>query len=120
MSVQDFVSELQPWERSALALASRNFEARREIDPPLVIDDWHFIIAAEANLICGVVTPRGQGSRIVTVVIVGADPDRGRLYTIVGWLELGASANPPRDIQSELDLLEREAVELRDVLLGRA
>lgn len=116
MSARDFVADLPPWERRELARAARAFEA----DPAgeaLLLDDWQLIIAAEVNLIAGWVAPSGQGARLITVVIVGADPERGRVYTVVGWLILGASADRVSDLPGELQLLESEAQELRDALL---
>lgn len=116
MSAGDFVAGLPPWERREIERAARAFEADPEGEP-LLLDDWQLIIAAEVNLIAGWVAPSGQGTRLITLVIVGTDPERGRVYTVVGWLILGASMDCVSDLPGELQLLESEARELRDALL---
>jgi hypothetical protein len=116
MSARNYVEDLPSWERRELERAARAFEAGRKGEV-LLLDDWQLIVAAEVNLIAGVVTPPGQGPRLITVAIVGADPEHGRVYTVVGWLTLGASVDRVSDLPGELQLLEGEAGELRDALL---
>lgn len=116
MSARHYVEDLPPWERHELQCAAQAFEAGGRGEP-LLLDDWQLIITAEVNLISGWVAPPGHGTRLITVVIVGADPGLGRVYTVVGWLTLGASVDRVSDLPGELELLEEEARELRDALL---
>ncbi|TNC59306.1 hypothetical protein [Rubellimicrobium roseum] len=117
MSARDYVESLPSWERRELARAANAFEEGRDTGS-FLLEEWQLTANEGANFICGWCVPPGQGSRLVALAVVGADPGRGRIFTVVGWLTLGTGVDPVEVPRGVLERFEADAQILRNALLN--